>query len=92
MLFISFHWYYQCYLSCLIAIIVFSSFITEVISVISDVDSDVTDVNLHSVNIVNKLESSSMKNLHVNCLDQLILVVHLPDVSVTITNDFHCLL
>ena len=65
-------------------------FITEV--VISDVDSDVNDINLHSVNIVNKLENSSMKNLHVNCLDQLILVVHLPDVSVTTTNDFHCLL
>ena len=67
-------------------------FITEVIS---DVDSDVNDTNLHSVNIVNhvnKLENSSMKNLHVNCLDQLILVVHLPDVSVTTTNDFHCLL
>ena len=64
-------------------------FITEVIS---DVDSDVNDINLHSVNIVNKLENSSMKNLHVNCLDQLILVVHLPDVSVTTTNDYHCLL
>ena len=67
-------------------------FITEVIS---DVDSDVNDINLHSVNIVNhvnKLESSSMKNLHVNYLDQLILVVHLPDVSVTTTNDYHCLL
>ena len=64
-------------------------FITEVIS---DVDSDVNDINLHSVNTVNKLENSSMKNLHVNCLDQLILVVHLPDVSVTTTNDYHCLL
>ena len=51
-------------------------FITEVIS---DVDSDVNDINLHRVNIVN----------HVN---KLILVVHLPDVSVTTTNDFHCLL
>ena len=60
--------------------------------VISDIDSDVSDINLHSVNIVNKLENSSMKNLHVNCLDQLILVVHLPDVSVTTTNDYHCLL
>ena len=60
--------------------------------VISDVDSDVNDIDLHSVNIVNKLENSSMKNLHVNCLDQLILVVHLPDVSVTTTNDYHCLL
>ena len=46
----------------------------------------------NSVNIVNKLENSSKKNLHVNCLDQLILVVHLPDVSVTTTNDYHCLL
>ena len=59
------------------------------------VDSDVDDINLHNlnnVNHVNKLENSSMKNLHVDCLDQLILVVHLPDVSVTNTNDYHCLL
>ena len=83
---------YQCYLSCLIAIIVFSSFITEIMV---DVDSDANDINLHSLNIVNhvnKLENSSMKNLHVDCLDQLILVVHLPDVSVTNTNDYHYLL
>ena len=60
--------------------------------VILNIDSDVNDINLHSVNIVNKLENSSMKNLHVNYLDQLILVVHLPDVSVTTTNDYHCLL
>ena len=42
--------------------------------------------------LLNKLENSSMKNLHVDCLDQLILVVHLPDVSVTNTNDCHYLL
>ena len=42
-------------------------------------------VNLHNLN-------SIMKNLHVDCLDQLILVVHLPDVSVTNTNDCHYLL
>ena len=67
-------------------IIVFSSLITEV---------DVNDINLHNLNNVNhmtKLENSSMKNLHVDCLDQLILVVHLPDVSVTNTNDCHYLL
>ena len=29
-----------------------------------------------------------MKELHVDCLDQLILVVHLPDASVVNTNDY----
>ena len=56
---------------------------------------DVNDINLHNlnnVNHVNKLENSSMKKLHVDCLDQLILVVHLPDVSVTNTNDCYYLL
>ena len=64
-------------------IIVFLYLITEV------------DINLHSlnnVNYVNKLKNSKMKYLHVDCLDQLILVVHLPDVSVTNTNDCHYLL
>ena len=64
-------------------IIAFSCLITEV------------DINLHSlnnVNYVNKLKNSNMKNLHVDCLDQLILVVHLPDVSVANTNDCHYLL
>ena len=57
------------------------------------VDIDVnTPHNLNNVNHVNKLENSSMKNLHVDCLVQLILVVHLPDVSVTNTNDYHYLL
>ena len=53
-------------------IIVFLYLITEVIDL---------DINLHSLNYVNKLKNSNMKNLHVDCLDQLILVVHLPDVS-----------
>ena len=48
--------------------------------------------NLNNVNHVNNLENSNMKNLHVDCLDQLILVAHLPDVSVTNTNDCHYLL
>ena len=64
-------------------IIVFSYLITEV------------DIDLHSlnnVNYVNKLKNFNMKNLHVDCLDQLILVVHLPDVSVANTNDCHYLL
>ena len=64
-------------------IIVFSYLITEV---------DINLHNLNNVNHVNKLENSSKKNLHVDCLDQLILVVHLPDVSVTNTNDCHYLL
>ena len=45
-------------------------------------------INLHSLNYVNKLKNSNMKDLHVDCLDQLILVVHLPDVSVANTNDY----
>ena len=64
-------------------VIVFLYLITEV------------DINVHSlnnVNYVNKLKNTNMKNLHVDCLDQLILVVHLPDVSVTNTNDCHYLL
>ena len=59
-------------------IIVFLYFITEVID---------HDINLHCLNYVNKLKNSNMKDLHVDCLDQLILVVHLPDVSVANTND-----
>ena len=46
------------------------------------------DINLHSLNYVNKLRNFNMKDLHVNCLDQLILVVHLPDVSDVNTNDY----
>ena len=46
------------------------------------------DINLHSLNYVNKLRNFNMKDLHVDCLDQLILVVHLPDVSVANINDY----
>ena len=46
------------------------------------------DINLHSLNYVNKLRNFNMKDLHVKCLDQLILVVHLPDVSDVNTNDY----
>ena len=60
-------------------IIVFLYFITEVIDY---------DINLHSLNYVNKLMNFNMKDLHVDCLNQLILVVHLPDVSVANTNDY----
>ena len=63
-------------------IIVFPYLITEVVNL----------HNLNNVNHVNNLENSWMKSLHVDCLDQLILVVHLPDVSVTNTNDCHYLL
>ena len=63
-------------------IIVFPYLITEVVNL----------QNLNNVNHVNNLENSSMKNLHVDCLNQLILVIHLPDVSVTNTNDCHYLL
>ena len=48
--------------------------------------------NLNTVNNVNNLENSSMENLHLDCLDQLIFVVHLPDVSFTNTNDCYYLL
>ena len=63
-------------------IIVFPYLITEVVNL----------QNLNNVNHVNNLENSSMKNVCVDCLDQLILVVHQPDVSVTNTNDCHYLL
>ena len=56
-------------------IIVFLYLITE------DIDHD---INLHSL----KVRNFNMKDLYVNCLDQLILVVHLPDVSVVNTNDY----
>ena len=62
-------------LSFLMTIIVFLYLITEVVNL----------HNLNNVNHVNNLENSSMENLHLDCLDQLILVVHLPDVSVTNT-------
>ena len=54
--------------------------------------TEVNRHNLNTVNNVNNLENSSMENLHLDCLDQLILVVHLPDVSVTNTNDCFYLL
>ena len=60
-------------------IIVLLYFITEV---------NDHDINLHSLNYVNKLRNFNMKELHVDCLDQLILVVHLPDASVVNTNDY----
>ena len=61
-------------------ITVFLYFITEVID---------HGINLHSLNYVNNyVKNSNMKDLHVDCLDQLIFVVHLPDVSVVITNDY----
>ena len=63
-------------------IIVFLYLITEVVNL----------HNLNNVNYVNNLENCSMENLHLDCLDQLILVVHLPDVSVTNINDCHYLL
>ena len=63
-------------------ITVFLYFITEVIE---DIDHD---INLHSLNYVNKLRNFNMKDLHVDCLDQLILVVPLPDVSVVNTDDY----
>ena len=63
-------------------IIVFLYLITEVVNL----------HNLNNVNHVNNMENSSMKNLHVDCLDQLNSVVHLPDVSVNNTNDCHYVL
>ena len=68
-----------CLLLLLMTIIVFLYLITE------DIDHD---INLHSLNYVNKLRNVNMKDLHVNCFDQLILVVHLPDVSDVNTNDY----
>ena len=35
---------------------------------------------------MNVMKNSRMENFHLDCLDQLILVVHLPTVSVTNTN------
>ena len=35
---------------------------------------------------MNVMKNSSMENFHLDCLDQLIVVVHLPAVSVTNTN------
>ena len=52
-----------------------------------------TEVNMKNVkNTINTMRNSSMENFNLDCLDQLILVVHLPDVSVTNTNDCFYLL
>ena len=57
--------------------IVFSCLITEVIN-------DTDTISLRNMeNAIDIMKDSNMED----CLDQLILVVHLPDVSVTNTND-----
>ena len=57
--------------------IVFSCLITEVIN-------HTDTISLRNMeNAIDIMKDSNMEN----CLDQLILVVHLPDVSVTNTND-----
>ena len=49
--------------------------------------------NLENVkNTINTMRNSSMENFNLDCLDQLILVVHPPDTSVTNTNDSFYLL
>ena len=53
----------------------------------------IIEVNMKNVkNTINTMRNSSMENFNLDCLDQLILVVHLPDVSVTNTNDCFYLL
>ena len=59
----------------------------------------ITEVNMNNMNnvknvknTINTMRNSSMENFHLDCLDQLILVVHLPDVSVTNANDCFYLL
>ena len=59
----------------------------------------IIEVNMNNMNNMNNMKNvqctmrnSSMENFHLDCLDQLILVVHLPDVSVTNTNDCFYLL
>ena len=73
----------KCYsLSFLMITIVFSCLIREVKS-----------ENLRNVkNTINIMKDSSMENFNLDCLDQLILVIHLQDVSVTNTNDYLYLL
>lgn len=50
----------------------------------------ITEVNMNNMNNMKNVQctmrNSSMENFHLDCLDQLILVVHLPDASVTNTN------
>ena len=56
----------------------------------------ITEVNMNNMNnmknVQGTMRNSSMENFHLDCLDQLILVVHLPDVIVTNTNDCFYLL
>ena len=62
----------------------------------------ITEVNVNNMNnmnnmknvknTINTMRNSSMENFNLDCLDQLILVVHLPDTSVTNTNDCFYLL
>ena len=62
--------------------IVFSCLITEVIN-------HTDTISLRNMeNAIDIMKDSNMED----CLDQLILVVHLPDVSVTNTNDFSYIL
>ena len=74
---------HKCYLlSFLMTTIVFSCLIIEV-----------NTINLRNVkNTIDIMKDSSMENFTLDCLDQLLLVVHLPDVSVTNTNDYLYLL
>ena len=47
----------------------------------------IIEVNMENVkNTMNTMKNSSMESFNLDCLDQLILVVHLPDVNVTNTN------
>ena len=44
-------------------------------------------LNLENLrNTMNVMKNSSLENFHLDCLDQLVLVVHLPTISVTNTN------
>ena len=56
----------------------------------------ITEVNMNNMNNLENVQctmrNSSVENFYLDCLDQLILVVHLPDVSVTNTNDCYYLL
>ena len=56
----------------------------------------ITEVYMNNMNNLENVQctmrNSSMENFYLDCLDQLILVVHLPDVSVTNTNDCYYLL
>ena len=46
-----------------------------------------TEVNVENMeNVKNTMKNSSMESFNLDCLDQLILVVHLPGVNVANTN------